>query len=424
MKNVNRFCLTAVILVGMSGAASAQTLARAEATPAIPPVKTATPAPATAGEKVAAAPAPAPTPATAAAAATPAPTPTAATVAATPAPESAPARAAAPPAPEQQAPRPAGVAPSSASFPVVTFGIATFLQYEAQLHESNGYNAFDVTRGYLNIEARLSDRVRVRFTPNVRPTTDADLNQNLALRMEYAALDVRASDSMSIMFGLHEMPWLAFEESVNRYRVIGPFFSERLGLIPGVTDLGVSVKNRTERTDIHVGVYNGEGQGRAEIDKYKSIDGRATFRPFSEDGELGNVSISGFYQYGWYARDRPRNVAIVMGSYEVPNIVLTAQYLSATDNPFVAVDVQRRGMSLFGEVRQGLTGWAGVGGLDLFKPDANNDGDSRRRLVFGGAHWSQVGRARLGLVVTLDQTYQTNSQLLERRLLGQTHIEF
>lgn len=41
----------------------------------------------------------------------------------------------------------------------MTFGIASFLQYEAQLHESNGYNAFDVTRGYLNIEARLNDRV-------------------------------------------------------------------------------------------------------------------------------------------------------------------------------------------------------------------------------------------------------------------------
>ena len=51
------------------------------------------------------------------------------------------------------------------------------------------------------------------------------------------------------------------------------------------------------------------------------------------------MSISGFYQYGWYAEDRPRNVAIVMGSYESEHIVATAQYLSATDNPFVAVDV-------------------------------------------------------------------------------------
>ena len=155
------------------------------------------------------------------------------------------------------------------------------------------------------------------------------------------------------------------------------------------------------------------------------MDGRFTLRPFAEDSDAGNVSLSGFYQYGWYARDRPRNVAIVMGSYENDNIVATAQYLSATDNPFVAVDVERRGMSFFGEVRQGPTGWAGVGGVDFFDPDASNDSDSRRRLSFGGAHWNQLGRGRLSVVLTLEQVAQTvNSQLLERRLLAQTHIEF
>jgi hypothetical protein len=228
------------------------------------------------------------------------------------------------------------------------------------------------------------------------------------------------------MFGLHEMPWLAFEESINRYRVIGPFFAERLGLIPGPTDLGVSVRAETNRVDAHVGVYNGEGQGRAEIDKYKSIDGRVTVRPFDRTSAAGNVTVSGFYQYGWYARDRPRNVAIVMGSYEQRHVAVTAQYLAATDNPFIAADVERRGMSFFGEGRQGPTGWAGIGGLDLFDPDTGNESDSRRRLIFGGAHWSQMGRSgRLGVVVTLEQVYaSTNSQLLERRLLAQTHVEF
>src|SRR5258706_10992967 len=197
--------------------------------------------------------------------------------------------------------------PATGDFPVVTFGVTSFLQYDAELHESNGYNAFDVTRGYLNIQARRTDRVRVRFTPDVRPTTDASLNQNLALRLEYASLDAKVTDSTSIVFGLHEMPWLTFEESVNRYRVMGPFFAERLGLIPGPTDLGVSVKATGERTEVHVGVYNGEGYGRGERNKYKSIDGRVTFRPFSKDSAAGNMSISGFYQYGWYAKDRPRN---------------------------------------------------------------------------------------------------------------------
>ena len=48
-----------------------------------------------------------------------------------------------------------------------------------------------------------------------------------------------------------------------------------------------------------------------------------------------------------------------------------------------------------------------------------------RRYIFGGAHWSQVGRGRLGVVITLEQAYRSiNSQLLERRLRAQTHIEF
>jgi len=118
-------------------------------------------------------------------------------------------------------------------------------------------------------------------------------------------------------------------------------------------------------------------------------------------------------------------VAIVMASYEQPHGVVTAQYLSATDNPFVARDVQRRGMSFFGEGRKGPTGWAAIGRLDLFDPDASNDSDSERRYVFGGAHWSQWGRGKLGVVVSLEQLYRTaNSQLEERRLLAQTHIEF
>ena len=315
--------------------------------------------------------------------------------------------------------------PAPASYPVVTFGVVSFLGYSAELHESDGYNAFDVTRGYFNVQARLTDRVRVRFTPDVRPTTDASLDRNLALRLEYASLDAQVTDNVLVMFGLHETPWLTFEESLNRYRVLGPMFAERLALIPGATDLGASIRATRGRGEIHVGVYNGEGYGRAEVDGYKSVDGRATFRPFAEEDFGGNVTVSGFYQYGWYAKDRPRNVAIVMGSYENVHVAATAQYLSATDNPFIARDVERRGLSFFGEGRQGPTGWAGVGGVDFFVPDASNSGDSRRRYVFGGAHWSQVGRGRFGIVATLEQEYRTsNSQLLSRRLQAQTHIEF
>jgi hypothetical protein len=114
-----------------------------------------------------------------------------------------------------------------------------------------------------------------------------------------------------------------------------------------------------------------------------------------------------------------------MGSYESEHVMATAQFLQATDNPFVAVDVQRRGLSFFGEARQGPIGWAGIAGLDFFDPDADNDFDSRRRLIFGGAHWSEMGRGKFGIVVTLEQNFQTsNSELLGRRLAAQTQVAF
>src|SRR3954470_2339675 len=289
----------------------------------------------------------------------------------------------------------------------VTVGVVSFMQYSNDLQDVNGFNAFDVTRGYINIQAKLSDRVRVRFTPDVRPTTDASLVSNLTLRLAYASVEAGVSEHGAVLFCMHETPWLTFEQSINRYRVQGPMFAEREGLIPGETDLGASLRVTGERTEVHVGVYNGEGYGRQEVDKYKSVQGRATYRPFSDDSMASSVKISGFYSYGWYAKDRPRRVGIVMASYEQPHVVATGQYLFSTDNPFVATDIKRSGMSFFGEVRQGLTGWAGLASVDMFDPNEATLNDEHRRYIFGGAHLNLWGRGRLGVGVTLQQVFRT-----------------
>jgi hypothetical protein len=306
----------------------------------------------------------------------------------------------------------------------VTFGIVTFLQYDVELHERDLYNAFDVTRGYLDVTGRLSDRIQVRFTTDVRPTRDASLDENLTARLEYAYLQAQWTASRTFMFGMQETPWLTFEESINRYRVQGKMFTERENLIPGPSDLGAGLVYKRTNFEVHGGVYNGEGFGRAEIDKYKSVQGRGTFTVWSTDAGQSRARLSGFYSYGWYAKDRPRNVGIVMASYESPHAVVTAQYLSATDNPFVVTDIERQGFSFFGEARMGKTGWAGLGRVDFFNPDAEREGDNERRYIFGGAHWSQLAHGRVGFVATLEQKYRVDGQKTEGRLLVQTQVEF
>lgn len=309
----------------------------------------------------------------------------------------------------------------------VTFGVLSFLQYDVELHEQEGYNAFSVERGYFDVKARLSDRIGVRFTTDVRPTTDANLEANLTARLEYAYINAAVTDSTSIRFGMQETPWLTFEESINRYRVQGPMLAEREGLIPGPADLGAAAIYKSSRLEAHLGIYNGEGYGRAEIDKFKSLQGRATATVYTHDAGQAQLKVSGFYTYGWYAEDRPRNVAIAMASYESPHVVVTGQYLSATDNPFVVTDIERQGFSVFGEARMGKTGWAGLGRVDFFNPDADRENDNERRYIFGGAHWSQLAHGRVGFVATLEQKFRIRGdtgQKTESRLLVQTHVEF
>ena len=63
--------------------------------------------------------------------------------------------------------------------------------------------------------------------------------------------------------------------------------------------------------------------------------------------------------------------------------------------------------------------------VDLFDPDESNQTDARHRYIFGGAHWNQWGRGRVGVVVTLQQVFRAvNSDRSESRLLAQTHVEF
>ena len=307
----------------------------------------------------------------------------------------------------------------------VTFGVVSFLQYDFELHERDQYNAFDVTRGYLDVKGRLSDRIGVRFTTNVRPTTDANLDANLTARLEYLYLEAKWTNDRTFMFGMQETPWLTFEESINRYRVQGAMFTEREGLIPGPSDLGAGLRFTRTKYELHAGVYNGEGYGRAELDKYKSVQGRGTVTVYSANENKSRVRVSGFYSYGWYAEDRPRNIGIAMASYESPHVVATAQYFSATDNPFVVNDIERQGMSFFGEARMGETGWAGLGRVDMFNPDADREGDDLRRYIFGGAHWSQLSHGRIGFIASLEQVFQVrNGQKTESRFLVQTQIEF
>ncbi len=135
-----------------------------------------------------------------------------------------------------------GRRPPQPEYPIIRVGVLSYLQYAAETENRDGLNSFDVTRAYLNINAQVASRVRFRFTPDIRRITDGSLAGSLTLRVKYAfgQLDTLGQTGSWARFGLHQTPWLDFEESINRYRVQGTMFAEREGLIPGSGDFGAS----------------------------------------------------------------------------------------------------------------------------------------------------------------------------------------
>jgi hypothetical protein len=315
-------------------------------------------------------------------------------------------------------------------YPIIRIGVLSYVQYDAELKNRDAYNAFDLTRGYININGQLAKSVRFRVTPDVRRVTDSSLSGTLVFRMKYAFVEYDPKTPRSwVRFGAHQTPWLDFEESINRYRVQGTMFSEREGLIPGSSDFGVGYFTPIGKyIDIQTGVYNGEGYAQTDANKYKSAQGRLTLRPFAGRGLANGFRLSGFYNKGWYAAGRPRDLGIVMGSFEHAKLVATLQYVKAKENPNALAprNIHRNGASGYVEVRQGVAGWAAIARVDRLDPDETLVDNSQRRVIAGGAYWWVWPRSRVGLVVTNEQVHYDAgaARPQENRLLVQTHIEF
>ena len=325
-----------------------------------------------------------------------------------------------------QSPAPA----TEPDYPLVQVGVLSYLQYNAELENRSGFNAFDVTRGYININGQISRNLRFRFTPDIRRVSDGSLAGSLVARVKYAYAQIDSVGPGWVRLAAQPTPWIDFQQSINRYRVQGTMYAEREGLIPGSGDFGASyfAPLPAEYGEFHVGVFNGEGYAQAEANKHKSVQARFTVRPLPNGGTIvKGFRVSAFVNAGWYAEDRPRHLGILMGSFEHPNLAVTVEGLRAIENPVGSVsrDIDRSGWSLFVEPRQGTAGLAGILRYDAFDPDTDSAGTEQSRIIAGGAYWFVWPKARVGAVVTNEQVrYDLETRPDENRLLAQMHVEF
>jgi len=125
--------------------------------------------------------------------------------------------------------------------------------YNASDGAENG-NAFRIRRAYLGVRASPAEHVRLGLTldaPNRADvvsvddqgvTTEVEQSGRHIVVLKYAYLEVRdlGATGLWIRLGMHEMPWVPFEEKVWGYRFQGPVFPDREGYLTD-SDLGLGV---------------------------------------------------------------------------------------------------------------------------------------------------------------------------------------
>jgi hypothetical protein len=283
-------------------------------------------------------------------------------------------------------------------------------------------NAFDVTRAYINLTGNISHLIAYRITPDItRQSSLLSLgpgnsvsNDSLVFRIKYAYaqfnLDEWTTRGTWTRIGIQDTPWVAFEESIYRYRFQGTVFAERIPLPTAMTsaDAGVSFHYNLPKNygDFHVGVYNGENYQRVEVNNKKGLEFRGTIRPFATNLPVLR-GIRGHFVYydDHYAGGDERKRVMGSVTYEHDYLNTGFDYLSAKDQTLAtAANVESNGYSIWATPRlPGPNGssWEALLRYDHWTPNMATTfaplstslpgtrltDQHQNRLIVGGAYW-------------------------------------
>jgi hypothetical protein len=313
-------------------------------------------------------------------------------------------------------------APSASQFELpdalrgLKIGTLTYISYQS-IEQDDGagglesVSRFNVTRGYIDIRKDMTSYFGFRATPDVHQDGSGDWK--LRLKYLYGAFKWAGHGFLGKSYaevGLAHVPWLDFEEHINRFRMQGTMFLERNGLFNSA-DVGILVggdlgEEMPEDYRAHVnshyagrwgsfgvGVYNGGGYHAASNNNNLVIEGRLSLRPVPNVVPGLQVSLLGITGKGNTADSPDWDVLAAMLSYESRYLVATGQYYDGTGNQSgTAVDgdgdsLDQDGYSVFAEIRlpqrEEFSVFSRYGRFDT---DANDSAaDVRKRFIIGAA---------------------------------------
>jgi len=309
---------------------------------------------------------------------------------------------------------PATAAAPTPFTPSIKVGVTIFADYivteTPKVTDANGDtvtgNAFNVARSYINVTGAVTPRITFRVTPDIARANDGSLSGSQIFRLKYAYFDVALPHRTSIRFGMQQTPFIDGQESIYRYRFQGTSFAERDGGLSS-SDLGITARTALGAYgDVHVGIYNGEGYTRAEVNDQKALMARVTVRPAPTHDIAKGLKLTGYWHKDDYVDGAPRNRAVLSATFEHARFNAGADYVRRVDQPTPsAAEVTGQGYSFFVTpfLKEKGNGIEALLRFDRFEPNTNVDA-AWKRIIAGAAYWfPRHGTTSAALLLNLEQ---------------------
>ncbi|HEU5467049.1 MAG TPA: hypothetical protein VFU75_09165 [Gemmatimonadales bacterium] len=281
------------------------------------------------------------------------------------------------------------VAQNPAPAPQVTVGGVVYGQYFYQLKDTAAhFNAFDVTRAYVNVIGKFSGGIQTRVTLDIAHAVAGQ--QTYRLKYAFAGWTPEGS-ALTYKLGLFTTPWLDWEEALWDYRMEGATVFDRPGYLSSSNfGIGADGNINKEQVDFQAGVFDNGSYSAGLGDQRKNVQGRLSVRAMDTDdpSRVGGLRITAFGQVGKPVTGGTQTRFIGMVSYKSKALTLAAEGGITDDSAAASVaPVKGQVISAFGVYHFTDSPVAVIARFDNIKPNkdapSTTPGFTNTRIIAG-----------------------------------------
>lgn len=273
-----------------------------------------------------------------------------------------------------------------------------FAHYElvASNHLSNGttsqeFSAFEVSRIYLNADAKYDDKVSAFIQLEANLASREGKNNRVYLKNAELRLNFHSAAKLSA--GIVAVPWRGYEESIWKHRFAAKILDDADIGMPA-SDRGIRLSGKVPVVSYDMMIANGEGVGADGSagnestgfnggGRLKDFTLKITLAPFENKGEMiKGIKLNALFYKGDKNETTVRNRIFSGLSYESKYVNLMGTYYNADDSAKSAPS-RGEGFSFHTVVTPMERSWI-FARFDKYDPNiVNSGGDARNRYIYG-----------------------------------------